>query len=202
MKLSDEQEKLYQLRRKGVLPEIELPGQVYVVDWPERVLRAKDRIDVAPLVLSERKRNFYADIYFFYYNTVEKKFVDLDMKLTMLPKDVMIIKIPGGLQLDPVGVAREYGIDEKKFVKDNPLSERIVADAIPLTMTNLITIAERNRVKELLAKIESEVEAQIDAEAKSTREATAKAENKPSQKDESQKKIKKESRRGRQGRRK
>ena len=202
MKLSDEQERLYQLRRKGVLPEIELPGQVYVVDWRERVLRAKDRIDVAPLVLSERKRNFYADTYFFYYNTVEKKFVDLDMKLTMLPKDVMIVKIPGGLQLDPVGVAREYGIDEKKFVKDNPLSERIVADAIPLTMTNLITIAERNRVKELLAKIESEVEAQIDAEAKSTREATAKAENKPSQKDESQKKIKKESRRGRQGRRK
>lgn len=128
MELSDEQEELLKQRQKGVLPEIEFPGQIYIVDWKERVLRPKDRLDLKPLKLSEKGRGFYGDSYHFVYDTEIKEWADID-DFDLRPNMVKIT-IPGGLTLDPVGVAREYGVDERAFVANNPIVPKLVAEVL------------------------------------------------------------------------
>lgn len=128
MELSYEQEELLKQRQKGILPEIEFPGQIYVVDWKERVLRPKDRLDLMPLKLGEKGKGFYGDSYHFMYDLVQKKWVENE-GFDFGPSKV-IIKLPGGLVLDPVGVAREYGVDERAFVANNPIVPKLVAEIL------------------------------------------------------------------------
>lgn len=145
MELSDEQEELLKQRQKGILPEIELPGQVYVVEWTERVLRPKDRLDLKPLRLSEKGKGFYADSYHFLYDTEKKELVEID-EFDLQPK-VVVVKIPGGLLLDPVGVARESRLDERRFVANNPISPKIVAEVLQVSKNEISRFFERQRNK-------------------------------------------------------
>lgn len=135
MELSDEQEELLKQRQKGVLPEIELPGQVYVVDWKERVLRPKDRLDLMPLKFGEKGKGFYAEGYHFLYDTEKKEFVEIDD--FKLRSNIVIIKLPGGLVLDPVGVARESGLNERLFIASNPIIPKLSAEVLRVSKNEI-----------------------------------------------------------------
>lgn len=144
----------FEERLSGILPEIELPGQVYEVDWRNRMLRAKDNTEVVPISLREHGGNFYGDYYYLPYDVKGKKIVELDFGATALPKNVVIVKFPGGLKLDPVGMAREYRLNVRAFVEKHPVSKRIIAEVILLNKTEMVRFVELNRQKQLLQKTE------------------------------------------------
>ena len=149
--VEDEESKneLLRLRQKGVLPELEIAGQVYEVDWCNRLLRALDNPEVEPISFSEQGGNFYGDYYYLPYDFKEKKIVGLGFDATTLPENVVIVKFPGGLKLDPFAVARENGLNQRKFVENNPISKRIIAEVIPLNQTALVRFVELNKQKQI-----------------------------------------------------
>lgn len=151
MELSDEQEELLKQRQKGVLPEIEFPGQIYVVDWRERVLRPKDSLDLMPLKFSEKGKGFYADGYHFVYDTGKKEFVEIDD--FKLRSDMVIIKLPGGFVLDPVGVARESGLDERLFVAINPIIPKLSVEILRVSKIEAQRIINKNSKEPVIARI-------------------------------------------------
>lgn len=142
MELDEQQEKLLRERQKGTLPEIEFPGQVFIVNWRERVLVPKGRLDLKPLKLSEKGKGFYADNNHFIYDTEKKSWVEYD-DFDLSP-NMVIIRMPGGLTLDPVGVAREYGVDERAFVANNPIVPKLVAEVFRPSKREIQRILTKN----------------------------------------------------------
>lgn len=151
MELSDEQEKLLKQRQSGILPEIEFPGQIYVVDWKERMLRPIDSLDLKPLKLSENGMGFYGDSYHFVYDTKKKEWGELD-DFDHLP-NLAIIKVPGGLILDPVGVAREHGFNERLFVSRNPIRPKLIAEVRSVSKSNLQRFIDNERKQSKTLKV-------------------------------------------------
>ncbi|UUC44197.1 hypothetical protein [Flavobacterium cerinum] len=137
MELDEQQEELFRKRQKGILPEIEFPGQIYVIDWRERVLRAKDKIEVEPIRISERKRGFYGDNNFLIYDTRNRNVIEYKLEEPYSVANLVVLNIPGGLTLDPVGVARENGLDERKFAAIHPLTQKIVAKVVPVSRAEI-----------------------------------------------------------------
>lgn len=131
MKMNYSAEELLERRLAGILPEIAIAGDIFIVDWRLKELRLKDhpekRIDMKIMPL-----DVGAEHYQFFYDTKLKQLVRLkDIK--GLPKRILLVKIPNEKKLDPVGVAREFGLADTALLGTYPLSNELKATTIPLT---------------------------------------------------------------------
>ena len=132
------------LRKTGKLPLIEISGEPFVVDIRMEELRHAEHwyqnLSLKQMELTPDGWHYTA-----FYNPAERKLADIDPKLTEFPDNVVYIKIPNELGLDPVATAREYGMDEREVLRRYPIQKGLKAEVIPLSETNIPAMIQRNR---------------------------------------------------------
>jgi hypothetical protein len=130
-------------RLMGALPHIDIAGIDFTVDWRLRELRETaepwNKIDLNLLSESESGEEYLG-----LYDTKEKQLYDLDDNITTVPENVVGLEIPHEIKLDPVAVAREYGIDIVQFVQLNPIVKDMKALIRPITETGLPEMVAEN----------------------------------------------------------
>lgn len=88
-----------------------------------------------------------------------KQVVNIDPKLTEFPDNVVKIRLPNELGLDPVSTARRYGIDENELLRRFPPKKDLKAVIIPLADTGIPALIRQNR--EQLQKEHAEIARRI-----------------------------------------
>ncbi len=132
------------LRRQGILPKIDIAGEVFIVDLRLHELRhAKNHHPT--LRLKDFDLTGEGDHYIAFYHPATKQIVDLDPRLTEFPDGVIKISMPGELGLDPVATARIYGINERDLLRRYPIQKELKAELIPLSETGVLAMIQRNR---------------------------------------------------------
>jgi hypothetical protein len=136
--------KLLQARLAGQLPTIEIANELFTLDLRLREFRHRQdpflSISLRSFDLSKDGNHYEAA-----YNPVLKQVVQIDPQLTEFPDGVIMIRLPNEIGLDPVSVARQYGIDEKEFLRRYPIQSGLKAEVIPLSETNVPAMIRRNR---------------------------------------------------------
>ena len=152
-----DQEQL-ELRHKGVLPRIDIAGELFIVDLHLQELRhAANFYPVISLKSFELSNDGWR--YKAFYHPVLKQIVEIDPKLTGFPESVIRIEIPNEIGLDPVKTAQQYGIDERELLRRHPIQKALKAVVIPLSETHLPGLIQRNR--EQLQREHKEITRQI-----------------------------------------
>jgi hypothetical protein len=131
-------------RLTGVLPQIDIAGEKFVVDLRLQELRhAKYFFPVISLKSFELTNDGWN--YEAYYHPVLKQVVDIDPKLTEFPENVIKIKLPNEIGLDPVGAARQYGMEERELLRRYPIQKELKAELISLADTQIPELIRKNK---------------------------------------------------------
>ncbi|MEE1946410.1 hypothetical protein VRU48_14900 [Pedobacter sp. KR3-3] len=139
-------EELLRRRLSGILPEIDIAGNRFEVDWPGRKLiqctdrRVEIRLDT--LLLTRDAKHYQCC-----FDLVNKKVVRLSENITRLPENIVRLLIPYELTLDPVAVAREMNQPVAELLKVFPIREGLKAEVIPLEQTEWAQKVRANREK-------------------------------------------------------
>ena len=124
-------EALLKRRQEGELPVIKIAGDDFLVNWKskELVLQAdhRVRIHLGSLMLTGDGRHYGCC-----YHLPTKKVVVLKDNITRLPADTVYLLIPNEKILDPVGVAREFGLADTALLPAYPICTGLEAVVISL----------------------------------------------------------------------
>lgn len=138
-------QKLLSVRLSGMLPKINIAGHNFIVDLRLSELRPENdfstKIDLRNLDVSNDGEKFIC-----FYEPSSKKVVEIDSTITELPKGVVMLEIPDEMKLDPVAVARQFGVDEKSFLRKYPLQMQLDAKVVPLSETGLPAFVKKNQL--------------------------------------------------------
>lgn len=133
-------------RLAGELPQIDIAGTAFVVDWQQKELRAADdaskKISLEYMPMDEDRKHYIC-----FYHLPSMSVVIIDDTITSLPEDTVMLQIPNQLALDPVGVAREYGLKDTAVLQTYPLQASLKATVVPLAETGLPDFIRRNQEK-------------------------------------------------------
>lgn len=133
-------------RLAGELPCILIGDDEFIIDWRLRELRHKEQcqctIQLSGMAMSEDGEHYLC-----FYHLLTKAVIHIGDDITSLPGDVVMLKIPNELKLDPVGVARDYGLDDMFMLDKYPIVSRLEAVIIVLEETGLPVLIERNLEK-------------------------------------------------------
>jgi hypothetical protein len=131
-------------RLKGILPQINLAGEMFTIDLRLQELRNSNFffpvISLKSFELTNDGWHYEA-----YYHPVMKQVVELDPKLLEFPEGVVKLKIPNEIGLDPVAAARAYGMDERELLRRYPIQKDLKAEVIPLSETHIPALIRRNK---------------------------------------------------------
>lgn len=145
-------------RRNGLLPKIDIAGAEYIIDL--RLAELRPAGDFSPAI-SLRDLDLSADgeYYLAYFHPAIRQVVPIDPKLTELPDGVIQLQISNELRLDPVAMARKYGMEENDVLRRYPIQKNLKAVIVPLHETGLPALIQRNR--EQLQKEHAEIARRI-----------------------------------------
>jgi len=136
--------KLYKERLDGKLPTIEVLGRTYDVHIDIGQLRAHQKgvrdIDLRQFELDdEGKLKALFDLR-------KDKVATLNLeRLTELPKEVVMLVLPGPSELDPVGTAIKYSMPSNSLIHRYPINPALKAQVIPLEQTTVARIVKLNQ---------------------------------------------------------
>jgi hypothetical protein len=145
------------LRLSGVLPHIDLAGTDFTIDWRLKQLRETElpwkNISLEVMEMSDNGREYLC-----FFNKETHELFEPDERLFELPGNVVVLEIPYEIKLDPVAVARSYGMGETYLLPENPVQMQLVAKVTPLIETGLAEFIKENikRRDDLLHGIEKE----------------------------------------------
>lgn len=145
---------LYEQRRQGILPEINIRNCNYTVDLKSDMLStAGNQIPLSAFHLHEPESN----LRFAYFNTVTHQIENINLlKITELPgAHIIKLGIPFNEQIDPYGFALSGKQDVQNFLMNNPLPKRMEAIEIPLHQTEVKQFAKINWEREERKKFEN-----------------------------------------------
>lgn len=128
---STEQETLLQRRLQGILPQIDIAGQNYIIDLRKEALRSVDE----PYVRLSFEDMHYDELlgtYDFLFTPSTKNIIVPHPELRAIPADTVAVLIPEAAVLDPVGLVRQTRIDLKKFLSENPIQKTLKANVLEL----------------------------------------------------------------------
>ncbi|MFB9843966.1 PAS domain-containing protein [Mucilaginibacter ginsenosidivorans] len=133
-------------RREGILPQIDLAGEAFIVDLQLHELRnAKFFFPVISLKSFELTNDGWH--YEAFYEPLMKQVVTIDPGILEFPEGIIKIKIPNELGLDPVATAKAYGLDERNLLRRYPISKDLKAEIIPLSETEIPRLIRQNKDK-------------------------------------------------------
>jgi hypothetical protein len=131
-------------RKEGILPQIDIAGEKFIVDLPMQELRhAQHFFPVISLQSFEVTNDGWH--YEAFYEPLMKQVVEIDPKLLELPQGIIKIKLPNEIGLDPVAAAQIYGMDERELLRRHPIQKDLKAEVIPLSETEVPRLIRQNR---------------------------------------------------------
>lgn len=133
-------------RLMGVLPHIDIAGVDFTIDWRLRELR-ETAVPWNKINLDELRESESGEEYLGLYDTRERRLHEFDPDMISLPENVVGIEIPNEIKLDPVAVAREYGIDVNEFLERHPMQNNLKALVRPISETGLPELVVANLSK-------------------------------------------------------
>lgn len=143
MKTNYTAEQLLERRLSGILPEISIGKDLYLIDWNLRELRMKEmpekRIDIRHLPLTTDGKSYQ-----FFYNTANSEQVRLSDHLKKLPKNVVLVEIPNETVLDPIATAREFRKADTALLARFPIMANLEAKLTPLEQTAIGALIQQN----------------------------------------------------------
>lgn len=139
---SKEQE-LVKKRLSGVLPHIDLAGTDFTIDWRLRQLR-ETALPWKHINLEELETSESGEEYLCFFDTGTHEVYIPPADLTEIPADVVVLQIPYELKLDPVAVARDFGMGDTDLLEDNPILEALSAKVLPITESGLPDFVANN----------------------------------------------------------
>lgn len=130
----------------GNLPKIQIGDRMYFVD--ERLMEFR-AIDDPYTVIELNSLDRSADgKYLGLYDERSQQLVAWDDgKTTQLPEHTKMLAIPSEIWLDPIGVARRYGLDQQELLLKYPVQAVHKAELYPLSVTGFPKKMEQNRKK-------------------------------------------------------
>ncbi|MEO6850719.1 MAG: hypothetical protein ABI166_08810 [Mucilaginibacter sp.] len=72
-----------------------------------------------------------------FYHTLTHEIFIPEEDITELPENVVVLEIPNEFLLDPVAVARDYGIGETDLLNEHPIQLTLAAKITPLSESGL-----------------------------------------------------------------
>lgn len=126
-----EQETLLQHRLQGILPQIDIAGQDYIIDLRMEALRSVDEPYVQ-LRFEDMNYDELLGTYDFLFSPSSKNIIVPHPELRALPADTLAVLIPEATALDPVGLVRQTRVDFKKFLSENPIQKELKANVLVL----------------------------------------------------------------------
>jgi hypothetical protein len=137
-------QELLALRHQGALPQIDIAGERFIVDV--RLQELRHALNFHPAIsLKSFELTNDGWKYEAFYHPVIRQVVGIDPKLTEFPDGVVKIQLPNEIGLDPVAVARRYGIDEHVLLRRHPIQKALKAKVIPLSETGVPALIRHNR---------------------------------------------------------
>ncbi|GAA4910020.1 hypothetical protein [Mucilaginibacter defluvii] len=131
-------------RRRGILPQIDINGEAFVIDLKLQELRhAKYFFPVISLKSFDLTDDGWH--YTAFYDTMLKQPLTLDPKLLEMPDHVIQVKLPNEIGLDPVFTAQKYGMDERELLRRHPIQKELKAEVIPLSETDVPRLIRQNK---------------------------------------------------------
>lgn len=127
-KMPVEQVSLLEERLKGVLPQLTIGHEQYEVDWERKCLHG---VDGKRINLNAMDMNVEGTEYVCLYNQRLGIVADPKFQQQHYP-DLVKLSIPYELKLDPVGVARQYGMKDYELLGKYPLAEKLEAKFTPV----------------------------------------------------------------------
>lgn len=143
-------------RLAGELPQTTIYGHTFYFDWRLKELRAKDDMQATPLNFKNMAMNSDGTAYICAYHIPTKSEYHIDVSATKLPENVVFLEIPYELKFDPVGVAREYGLEDTALLRRFPIPKVIEVKVTPLSETELPMIIAANLKKAQTEKQEQQ----------------------------------------------
>jgi hypothetical protein len=134
-------------RLAGVLPVIDIAGQAYIIDWRLKELRAEDDPD-ATIRLERMAMDANGENYLCFYHLPTRAVVNISPDITLLPTDMVMLEIPNELRLDPIGTARQYGLEDTFMLDRYPIKGELKARVIPVEETGLPGLIKANLSKQ------------------------------------------------------
>ncbi|MFI5162369.1 MAG: hypothetical protein ACHQHN_13905 [Sphingobacteriales bacterium] len=136
-------QELFVRRLQGQLPRISLGDTEFIINVRRHEIHPAS--DVTNFInLKELELSPDGERYHFFLDLATLRAVILDPKMTALPSGVVLAEIPNELRLDPVGCAREYGIDEKVLLRRFPIIKNLTGKITPLSETWVMAQVQMN----------------------------------------------------------
>lgn len=135
------------IRESGRQPLIEfIPGHEYYVAMHWGRLEPTDLL-YNPIRLSDIDYCYIDELnkYWITYDPQTRQAVDPDTRrLVEIPKDLIVLEIPGDGQLDPVGYARKHRLDQNQILRTYPIEMKMKARVVPWSETTLDLLIAQN----------------------------------------------------------
>ena len=130
-------------RLNGKMPKVMIAGEPFIYDVNNHHLRLEANQKVR-LNLNDWNSSKDGREYIGYYHLPSRKKYHIKSDIVELPKDVVMLKVPNEIKMDPVGVAMKSGLDLGKWLMGVGFPENVEAKIIPLNETGLPTMIEKN----------------------------------------------------------
>ncbi|MDT3402318.1 hypothetical protein [Mucilaginibacter terrae] len=132
-------------RHQGVLPMIDIGGEPFIVDIRSKELRQASNL-TNRIPLRQADLSATGDEFLFFYHLADRCTVELDPKLTAFPDQVVLVKVPNEVLLDPIATAEACGLDVRQLLRRFPIRKDLKATLVPLADTGVPGMISRNRL--------------------------------------------------------
>ncbi|MBL7869123.1 MAG: hypothetical protein JNM71_13990 [Flavobacterium lindanitolerans] len=153
-KLMVNQEAFDKIAYQGIIPTIDIAGHTFHIDSFNDKLHPTDDIWSRGIIFSELK-HYYShkdDTYTIPYNQRTHTFQEVSLNVMEIPKDLIVVQIPGKRTLDPIGKNKSGNLNTSDYLKKNGVHLHFEAKVIPWHQTRFAETVKRNNGQELKAE--------------------------------------------------
>lgn len=150
-KLMVDQDAFDKIAYKGIIPTIDIAGHTFYIDLFNDKLHPKDDIWSRGIIFSELKHyySYKDDTYTIPYNQGTHTFQEVSLNVKEIPKDLIVVQIPGKRTLDPIGQNKTSDLNTSDYLKKNGVQLQFEAKVIPWHQTRFAETVKRNNGQEI-----------------------------------------------------
>lgn len=153
-KLMVDQDAFDKIADKGIIPTIDIAGHTFYIDLPNDRLHPKDDIWSRGILFSELS-HYYShkdNVFTIPYNQGTHTFQEVSLDVKEVPRDLIVVQIPGKRILDPIGQNKAGNLNNSDFLKKKGVHLHFEARVIPWQQTRFAETVRRNNDQELRAE--------------------------------------------------
>lgn len=152
-KLMVDQEAFDKIAYQGIIPTIDIAGHTFHIDLHNDKLHPKDDIWSRGIIFSELK-HYYShkdNAFTIPYNQRTHTFQEVSLNVKEIPKDLIVVQIPGKRTLDPIGKNKSGNLNTSDYLKKHGVHLHFEAKVIPWHQTRFAETVKRNNGQEVKA---------------------------------------------------